>query len=101
MQCPAVCPHQIGSFQLCHRYFRQVGTEECTQIVIVALQIVQQLKKPVLTFIISGDGSLNPERIDIAHLVNVDGTVYPLAHGLIAGYNAGYLQSCNIKGFTG
>lgn len=101
MQCPAVCPHQTGSFQLRHGYFRQVGTEECTQTVIVGLQIVQQLKKPVLAFIISGDGSLNPERIDIAHLVDVDGAVYPLAHGLIAGNNAGYLQPCNIEGFTG
>ena len=101
MQCPAVGPYQIGSFQLYHWYFRQVGTEECTQTVIVGLQIVQQLKKPVLAFIISGDGSFDTERIDIAHLVDVDGTIYPLAHGLIPGYDAGYLQSCNVEGFTG
>ena len=49
--------------------------------------------------IISGDGSLNPERIDIAHLVDIDGAIYPLAHGLIAGYDTCYLQSCNIEGF--
>ena len=71
--------------------------EKFTHVIIVGLKIVKQFKEPVLTFIISGNGSLYAKWVNITHLVDIDGTVYSFTYGFIAGYNVCYLQPCNIK----
>ena len=57
--------------------------EESAQVIIVRFQIVQQLYKPFLSFVVGGDGGLNAEGVDIAYLVDVDGAVYSPSYPLI------------------
>ena len=74
-QCTAVHPHQISTLQFANRKVRKVFRAEFFHVPVIPLQVCQQLVEPVLPLAVCGYGGDYSERIDVAHLVDVDGFV--------------------------
>ncbi len=64
---------------------------------VVVVQIRFQRLKPILTSIICSYERLDAERINVAYLIVVYGTVYPPAHILVGNDDIGYLQTGYVE----
>ena len=68
---------------------------------VIPLQVCQQLVEPVLPLAVCGYGGDYSERIDVAHLVDVDGFVDSAAYFFVRSHDVGDLQSCDVECFAG
>ena len=100
-QCTAVHPHQISTLQFANRKVRKVFRAEFFHVPVIPLQVCQQLVEPVLPLAVCGYGGDYSERIDVAHLVDVDGFVDSAAYFFVRSHDVGDLQSCDVECFAG
>ena len=94
-------PSQIGSFQRHDLELRQPFGKERTKRIVVTFYIYAQLVEPVLALVIGRHQRLRSEGVEVAHLVDVDGTVDATSQRRVVTDDVGRLQACNVERLAG
>lgn len=98
---PAVYPDQVSPFERQHGILRQSFLEKAAEIFVISPQVFPQGIEPLSTLVVSRCRSDHAERIDVAHFVDIDGTVDAAAYLLIGRDDIGDLQPAMLNALLG
>jgi len=92
-----VYPREIGAFELAHMPLGQIFLDEIAQKLIITIEILVKCIYPILAVVIGCLEGYGAERIQVAHLIDIDSTIQSTAPFWLRADDVGSLQSSNIK----
>ena len=96
---PYVHPDEVGSFEGGDGQMGQPLTEELPQGEVVVVEVDVEVVEPRLAVVVCGLQGDDAEGVDVAHLVDVDGTVNASACLAVVADDVGNLQTGGIERF--
>ncbi len=93
----AIDPSKVGALKTHSLDGRELRRKLSNKVIVVTLDVEAELREPILALIIGSLESLDTKGIDIASLIDIDGTVYCSAELRIGSYDIGDLEAGDIE----